>query len=190
MAAVESASSEQGQEQGSGTSEEASPSGNPSETGSADQEAAAESGDASMEGGEPGDTAGEAASAGNTSGEDSSGNQRSGEDASAAGTSDGSKEFVEAEQVEVFGELENLYMERAEKMKGEVTIETRPGRAVSRSAVQSAFYQPCRHGERHQSRRSPGRIPNLHQELLRDTAREHGIDGCYRIDNAIRHRAD
>ena len=158
MAAVESASSEQGQEQGSGTSEEASSSGNPSETGSADQEAAAESGDASMEGGEPGDTAGEAASAGNTSGEDSSGNQRSGEDASAAGTSDGSKEFVEAEQVEVFGELENLYMERAEKMKGEVTIETRlaepsagvpynqrftshadTGSAISRDEVPAAF---------------------------------------------------
>ena len=125
MASVESASSEQGQEQGSGTSEEAAASGSPSETGTADQEGAADSADASMEGGEPGDTAGESASAGDTNGEDSSGNQSSGENASAAGTSDGSKEFEEAKQLEVFGELENLYMQRAEKMKGEVTIETR-----------------------------------------------------------------
>ena len=158
MASVESASSEYGEEQGSGTSEEASPSGSPSEAGDADQEAAADAASATMEGGEPGEEAGETASAGDVSGEDSSGNQSSGEDASAAGTSDGSKEFVEAEQLEVFGELENLYMERAEKMKGEVTIETRlaeqsasvpynqrltrhadTGSAISRDEVPAAF---------------------------------------------------
>lgn len=158
MASVESASSEYGEEQGSGTTEEASPSGSPSEAGDADQEAAAEAASASMEGGEPGEAAGETASAGDVSGEDSTGNQSSGEDASAAGTSDGSKEIVEAEQLEVFGELENLYMERAEKMKGEVTIETRlaeqsarvpynqrltshadTGSAISRDEVPAAF---------------------------------------------------
>ena len=158
MASVESASSEYGEEQGTGTSEEASASGSPSDTGTPDQEGAAEAASASMEGGEPGETAGEAASAGNVSGEESSGNQSSGENASSAGSSDGSKELVEAEQLEVFGELENLYMERAEKMRGEVTIETRlaeqsasvpynqrltshtdSGSAISRDEVPAAF---------------------------------------------------
>lgn len=125
MASVDSSDSEQGQEQGSGTTEEASAAGNPADSGDMEEGPSSEAADASMEGGEPGETAGETASAGNTSGEDSSGDQSSGENASAAGTSDGSKELVEAEQLEVFGELEELYMQRAENIKGDVTIETR-----------------------------------------------------------------
>ena len=125
MASVESSDSEQGQEQGSGTSEESASAGDQAQSGQADQEMSSDLADARMEGGEPGQEAGETASAGNTSGEDSSGDQSSGENASAAGTSDGSKEFTEAEQLEVLGALEELYMERAENMKGEVTIETR-----------------------------------------------------------------
>lgn len=125
MASVETSDSEQGQEQGSGTSEESASAGDQAQSGQPDQEMSSDLADARMEGGEPGQEAGETASAGNTSGEDSSGDQSSGENASAAGTSDGSKEFAEAEQLEILGALEELYMERAENMKGEVTIETR-----------------------------------------------------------------
>lgn len=125
MASVESSTSEEGKEQGSGTTEEASAAGNPADSGEAEEGSSSEAADASMEGGEPGETAGETASAGNMSGEDSSGDQSSGENASAAGTSDGSKELAEAEQLQVFGELEELYMQRAENIKGDVTIETR-----------------------------------------------------------------
>ncbi len=125
LASVESADSEQGQEQGSGSAEESASQGDPADTGEAGQEMSSELADASMEGGQPGEEAGETASAGNTSGEDSSGLDSSGENVSAAGTSDGSKEFAAAEQLEVLGGLEDLYMERAENMSGEVTIETR-----------------------------------------------------------------
>lgn len=125
MASVESSGSEQGQEQGSGNSDESGSPGDIGQSGEPDPEASSETSEASMEGGETGETAGETASAGSTSGEDSSGQQSSGENASAAGTSDGSKDFDEAEQLEVLGKLEALYMERAENMKGEVTIETR-----------------------------------------------------------------
>lgn len=125
MASVETSDSEQGQEQGSGTTEESASAGDQTQSQQADQEMSSDSADARMEGGEPGQEAGETASAGNTSGEDSSGDQSSGENASAAGTSDGSKEFAESEQLEILGALEELYMERAENMKGEVTIETR-----------------------------------------------------------------
>ncbi len=125
MASIESADSETGQEQGSGSTEEAASAGEPAESGDSDDQMSTEAADASMEGGEPGQEAGETASAGSTSGEDSSGDQSSGENASAAGTSDGSKEIVEAEQMEVLGALEELYMQRAERMKGDVTIETR-----------------------------------------------------------------
>lgn len=125
MASAENSDSEEGREQGSGTSEDSASAGDPAESGEADQEMSSESADASMEGGEPGQEAGETTSAGNTSGEDSDGDQSSGENASAAGTSDGSKELAEAEQMEVLGALEELYMERAENMTGEVTVETR-----------------------------------------------------------------
>ena len=125
MASTESSSSESGQEQGSGSTEEAASSGNPADSGEADQDPSAQAADASMEGGEAGPEAGESASAGSTSGEDSTGEQSGGENASAAGTSDGEKELAEAEMLEVMGQLEELYMERAEKMRGEVTIETR-----------------------------------------------------------------
>lgn len=125
MASVESSTSDEGKEQGSGTTEEASAAGNPSDSGETEEGPSSEAADASMEGGEPGDTAGETASAGNMSGEDSSGDQSSGENASAAGTSDGSKELAEAERLEVFGQLEELYMQRTENIKGDVTIETR-----------------------------------------------------------------
>lgn len=125
MASVESSTSDEGKEQGSGTTEEASSAGNPADSGEMEEGSSSEAADASMEGGEPGETAGETASAGNMSGEDSSGDQSSGENASAAGTSDGSKELAEAEQLQVFGELEELYMQRAEEIKGDVTIETR-----------------------------------------------------------------
>ena len=125
MASVESADSEKGQEQGSGSAEESASAGEPTESGDSGEEVSTEAAAASMEGGEPGQEASETASAGSTSGEDSSGEQSSGEQASAAGTSDGSKEFAEAEQLEVLGALEELYMERAERMRGDVTIETR-----------------------------------------------------------------
>ena len=125
MASTESSSSESGQEQGSGSTEEAASSGNPADSGEAEQDPSAQAADASMEGGEAGPEAGESASAGTTSGEDSTGDQSGGENASAAGTSDGDKELAEAEMLEVMGQLEELYMERAEKMRGEVTIETR-----------------------------------------------------------------
>lgn len=125
MASIDSSDSGEGKEQGSGTTEEASAAGNPADSGDMEEGPSSEAADASMEGGEPGDAAGETASAGNMSGEDSSGDQSSGENASAAGTSDGSKELAEAEQLQVFGELEELYMQRAENIKGDVTIETR-----------------------------------------------------------------
>ena len=125
MASNESSSSESGQEQESGSTEETASSGNPADSGEAEQDPSALAADASMEGGEAGPEAGESASAGTTSGEDSTGDQSGGENASAAGTSDGDKELAEAEQLEVLGALEELYMERAEKMRGEVTIETR-----------------------------------------------------------------
>ena len=125
MASTESSSSESGQEQGSGSTEETASSGNPADSGEAEQDPSGQAADASMEGGEAGPEAGESASAGTTSGEDSTGDQSGGENASAAGTSDGDKELAEAEQLEVLGALEELYMERAENMRGEVTIETR-----------------------------------------------------------------
>ena len=125
MASNESSSSESGQEQENGSTEETASSGNPADSGEAEQDPSALAADASMEGGEAGPEAGESASAGTTSGEDSTGDQSGGENASAAGTSDGDKELAEAEQLEVLGALEELYMERAEKMRGEVTIETR-----------------------------------------------------------------
>lgn len=125
MASTETADSEAGQEEGSGDADESESAGEPADSGSPDDQMATEAADASMEGGEPGQEAGETASAGNTSGEDTSGDQSSGENASAAGTSDGLKEIAEAEQLDVLGALEELYMERAENMKGDVTIETR-----------------------------------------------------------------
>lgn len=125
MASTEGAEQQSGQDESSGSSEESDASGEPADSGSPDDQMASEAADASMEGGEAGQEAGETASAGNTSGEDSSGDQSSGEHASAAGTSDGEKQFAEAEQLEVMGALEQLYMERAENMKGDVTVETR-----------------------------------------------------------------
>ena len=124
MASVEQAKSEAVSEDGAGTTEEASASGEPAEP-TGDEEQMSEDAGASMEGGEPGETAGETTSAGNASGEDSSGDQSSGEQASAAGSSDGDKELAEAAEMSVFGALEELYMERAENMKGDVTVETR-----------------------------------------------------------------
>ena len=125
MASVESADSETGREQGSGSSEQSPSSGSPFDSGSPDELPPSDAADASMEGGESGEETGETASAGSTSGQDSSGNQRGGENASAAGSSDGSKEFTEAEQLEVLGALEELYIKRSERMQGDVTIETR-----------------------------------------------------------------
>ncbi len=125
MASTDGPEQQPGQDESSGSAEESDASGEPAESGSPDDQMASEAADASMEGGEAGQEAGETASAGNTSGEDSSGDQSSGENASAAGTSDGDKEFAEAEQLEVLGALEQLYMERAENMKGDVTVETR-----------------------------------------------------------------
>ena len=125
MASNEFSSSESGQEQGNGSTEEAASSGSPADSGEAEQDPSAQAADASMEGGEAGPETGESASAGSNSGEDSSGNKGGGENASAAGTGDGDKELAEAEQLQVLGALEELYMERAEKMRGEVTVETR-----------------------------------------------------------------
>ena len=158
MASAESTDSEAGQEEGSGDADGSESAGEPADSGDPDDQMSTEAADASMEGGEPGEEAGETASAGNTSGEDSSGDQSSGENASAAGTSDGLKEFAEAEQLEVLGALEELYMERAENMKGDVTIETRlaeqsasvpynerttahadQGGAISRDEIPSAY---------------------------------------------------
>ena len=132
VSSIDSADSPEGQETGSGSTEEASAAGEPAESGNADEQVSSESADASMEGGEPGQEAGETASAGSTSGEDSSGEQSSGENASAAGTSEGSKEFAEAQQQEVLGLLEELYMQRAERMKGDVTVETRLAEQTAR----------------------------------------------------------
>ncbi len=125
MASVDSADSEAGREQGSGSSEQSSSTGSPADSGSPDELPSADAADASMEGGESGDETGETAAAGSTSGQDSSGDQSSGENASAAGSGDGSKEFAEAEQLEVLGTLEELYIQRSERMQGDVTIETR-----------------------------------------------------------------
>ena len=132
LSSIDSSDSQEGQETGSGSAEEASSAGEPADSGDPDDQVSSEAADASMEGGEPGQEAGETASAGTTSGEDSSGNQSSGENASAAGTSDGSKEFAEAQHEEVIGLLEELYMERAERMKGDVTVETRLAEQTAR----------------------------------------------------------
>ena len=132
LSSIDSSDSQEGQETGSGNTEEASAAGEPAESGDPQEQMSSEAADASMEGGEPGQEAGETASAGTTSGEDSSGDQSSGENASAAGTSDGSKEFAEAEQEQVLGLLEELYMQRAERMKGDVTVETRLAEQTAR----------------------------------------------------------
>ena len=123
MASVDSTDSKSGSEEGSGASEEAASSGEPSEGSELDDMEGSEMVDAEMEGGEAAEEAGEAPASG--SGQDSSGEKGSGENASAAGSRDGSKEFLEAEQLEVFGALEELYMERSENMRGDVMIETR-----------------------------------------------------------------
>ena len=80
---------------------------------------------AEMEGGEQTDQAGDSSEAPGRGGEDANEQPGSGENASAAGSNEGSKELAEAEQMQVMGELEELLMERAENMTGEVTIETR-----------------------------------------------------------------
>ncbi len=84
-----------------------------------------QSSSAEMEGGEPADQAGDAGEASGPGGEDSNEQPGSGESASAAGSNEGSKELAEAEQMQVMGELEELFMDRAENMTGEVTVETR-----------------------------------------------------------------
>ena len=108
-----------------GPSDQASAEGGATDSEASELDPSGQSADASMEGGQPGAEAGESASAGSTSGEDSSGDSSSGENASASGTSDGDKTLAEARQLEVLGSLEELYMERAEDMSGEVTVETR-----------------------------------------------------------------
>ena len=123
MDSVDSTDSKSGSEEGSGASKEAASSGEPSEGSELDDMEGSEMVDAEMEGGEAAEEAGEAPASG--SGQDSSGEKGSGENASAAGSRDGSKEFLEAEQLEVFGALEELYMERSENMRGDVMIETR-----------------------------------------------------------------
>ena len=132
LSSIDSSDSQEGQETGSGSTEEAPSAGERAESGNSDEQTSSEAADASMEGGEPGQEAGETASAGTTSGDDGSGEQSSGENASAAGTSDGSKEFAEAEQEDVLGLLEELYVQRAERMKGDVTVETRLAEQTAR----------------------------------------------------------
>ena len=83
-----------------------------------------EASSAEMEGGEPTDQAGDSSESPGEGGEDSNEQPGTGENASAAGSNEGSKELAEAQQAEAIGELEELFMERAENMTGEVTIET------------------------------------------------------------------
>ncbi len=116
-------SGEPGSNEGKPAAEESAESGEPGEGESdmpGEQSAAAE-----MEGGEPTDRAGDAGEAPGQGGEDSNEQPGSGENASAAGSNEGSKELAEAEQMQVMGELEELFMERVENMTGEVTVETR-----------------------------------------------------------------
>ena len=84
-----------------------------------------QSANAEMEGGEPTDQTGDAGQSPGQGGEDSNEQPGSGENASAAGSNEGSKELADAERMQVMGELEELFMERAENMTGEVTVETR-----------------------------------------------------------------
>lgn len=125
MASVENADSPGGREQGSGSSEQSASSGSPADDGRPDGNPASDAPGASMEGGESGAEIGETASVGSTSGQDTSGEESRSDDASAAGSGDGSKELSPAEQLEVLGTLAELYIKRAERMQGDVTIETR-----------------------------------------------------------------
>ncbi|MDE0102808.1 MAG: hypothetical protein OXN89_10550 [Bryobacterales bacterium] len=125
MASFDSSEAESSADPGSGSSDQPSADAASAESQASELDPAGQSADASMEGGEPGSEAGESASAGATTGEDTSGQTSSGENASAAGSSDGDKTLAEAMQLEAFGALEQLYMERAENMVGEVTVETR-----------------------------------------------------------------
>ncbi len=125
LASAETADADPGREQGSDGMEQASSAGDPAEAGEAADETESDPAEASMEGGQSAEEGSETMSAGNAGGEDSSGEKSSTESASSTGTSDGSKDLVAAEQADVLGALEELYMERAENMTGEVTVETR-----------------------------------------------------------------
>ncbi len=122
MASVDSSKADASGDPGGESSDQASAESGQGEPRASELDPAGQAADASMEGGEPGTEAGESASAG---GQDSDAESSGGEDASAAGTGDGDKDFAEARQLEVIGALEELYMERAEQIKGEVTVETR-----------------------------------------------------------------
>ncbi len=122
MASTESGEPGDNEGEGEQSGEEGSESGEPGE-GESDMPGEQAS-SAEMEGGEPTDQAGESSEAPGEGGEDSNEQPGSGENASAAGSNDGSKELAEAQQEEAMGELEELFMERAENMTGEVTIET------------------------------------------------------------------
>ncbi len=124
MASIDSSEADSSAEPGSGSSDQPSAADASAESQASELDPAGQSADASMEGGEPGAEAGESASAGATTGEDTDGQTSGGENASAAGSSDGDKTLAEARQLEAFGALEELYMERAENIVGEVTIET------------------------------------------------------------------
>ena len=116
-------SGEPGGEEGKPAGEESAESGEPGE-GESDMPGE-QSANAAMEGGEPTEQTGEAGQAPGQGGEDSNEQPGGGETASAAGGNEGSKELAEAERMQVMGELEELFMERAENMTGEVTVETR-----------------------------------------------------------------
>ncbi len=64
----------------------------------------------------------------------------------AAGTAEGSKQILEAEQLEAMGEISKLFQKRAEEMSGEVLIETE---SAHRQALRTP-YQPTdsTHGDR------------------------------------------
>ena len=116
-------SGEPGGDEGKPAGEESAESGEPGE-GESDMPGE-QSANAEMEGGEPTDQTGDAGQSPGQGGEDSNEQPGSGENASAAGSNEGSKELADAERMQVMGELEELFMERAENMTGEVTVETR-----------------------------------------------------------------
>lgn len=116
-------SGEPGGSEGKPTGEESAESGEPGEGES--EMPGEQASNAEMEGGEPSEQTSDSGGAPGQGGEDSNEQPGGGESASAAGGNEGSKELAEAERMQVMGELEELFMERAENMTGEVTVETR-----------------------------------------------------------------
>ena len=117
----ESQQGEQQAGQGEQSSQEPSDSGEQAQADSPGDQAS----DAEMEGGEPTDAETEQTAQGQGSSDSEQGGQQ-GESASASGSAEGSKEIddEQAQREAAMNTLEEFFQERAEQVKGEITVET------------------------------------------------------------------